>query len=668
MLTKIEQYTQSANIAEQLTDEELVKIGNDLMAQIKIDEMSRSDWEEDYKRWLKLAEQVVENKSYPWDGASNVKLPLLTLASIQFHARAYAALVAGRDLVKGKIIGKKSEEKKARAQRVGDFMSAQFLDLMEDWQDDTDRLLMVLPIVGLVYKKHYYSGLDGIAKSEFASALDVIVNYHAKEYKRARATHRITNDDNEMHEYKQGGYYRDIDIPKPGTVVRAGVLDTGQGQSPTGADDNLTPYELYESHCFLDLDEDGYREPYIVTLDRHTGIVLRIVARWERESDIKYSKNKILRIVPTIHFTPYKFLPDPESKTHAIGFGRLLGPTNDTANTLLNMLVDSGHMSSLQSGIISKGMRIKGGVLRFRPNEWKMIQSTGEDIRKNIFPLPAKEPSSVLYELLGLMINMGRDLTSVQDIMVGRNPGQNQPYVTTQEVIEQGLKVFNGIYKRVYRSMTHEFQSVYRINSLHLDGQTYDSIIDDPAGLVITEEGYLADFVVEGFDVVPTAQPDMVQENNKILRALALKQHLIDGAPLNVQAVTYRVLEAEGHENIEELMTVPEQKPSVDEMEFQLEVQKFDHTKRMDYANLQLNTLKIREQALRDRTAAIAQIRKVEIEQGKLDITKAQQILDELHAQRDDVIKQIEKETNFLMAQEELVQAKKANESTQEAE
>lgn len=634
-LKDIEQYTQHDNIAEILSEKDLASIGDDLGAKIELDENSRSKWQEDYDNWMTLAQQIVEPKSYPWRGASNVKFPLLTIAAIQFHARAFAALIPSRELVKQKEIGTSTDEKKKRGRRVGKFMSAQFLDMIPNWEDGFDRLLMLLPIVGLVYRKTYEADILGGVRSDMVQARDVIVNYHAKDYNRARITHRLYQDTNEVYEYVESGMYLDVDLGDPTVIELPGTRDKGQGLSAPGTDDDLTPYEIFESHCWMDLDDDGYKEPYIVTLEKNSRKVLRIVARWDEETAVRRNtKNKVVRIAATNHWTAYKFLPDPESETHGVAFGKLLGPTNDSVDTIINMLIDSGHMSSLSSGFLSKGVRIKGGSISFRPNEFKSVQFTGDDIRKGIFTLPVKEPSNVLFQLLGLLINAGQDLTSVQDVMVGRNPGQNQPYLTTEKVIEQGLKVFNGIYKRIYRSLTSEFKKVYRINYYNLADEEYVDVLDDAEAVAIN------DFALDGFDIMPTASPDMVQEATKVMRGLSLKQHAMDGAPLNIEVVTRRVLEAEGHteEEIAEVMTVPEPEPTLDELNYKLEVAKFQHEQKLDYVRLQLDVLKTQEQALRDRAYSISQLKKAEQGDIKLAMDSDKLVFDQINTETTQLI------------------------------
>lgn len=648
MAVNIDKITDEANVARLLSDEELAEIGNSLGEQIEMDENSRSDWLERNERWLRLAEQVTEPKNFPWPNASNVKFPLLNVAAIQFHARSFPALLGNRELVKTRRVGDYTPDKAARGQRVGTFMSYQCIDGMESWMDEMDRMLFLLPIVGLVYKKSFYSIANEMIRSDVVNARDVIVNYHATDFNRARVTHRIWQDINEITEYINADIYLDADLSTPVQKQVPGIRDEAQGLNSPGIQDDLAPYEIYESHCWWDLDDDGYKEPYIITLERSTRKVLRIVARWRNGAIKKRSNGRVIKIKPINFFTQYKFIPDPESKIYALGFGSLLGPTNEAVNTLINQLIDAGTLSTLGGGFLSRGVRTKGGAIRFTPGEWKQLQTTSEDLRKGIMPLPIREPSLVLFQLLGLLIDSGRDLSSVQDVMVGRNPGQNQPYATTEAVVEQGLKVFNGIYKRVYRALTEEFKKIYTLNYLYVSNEQYQNILDNP------DADILKDFETISIDIVPTAEPDMVAEAQKIMRAHGLFEKIQAGLRINVDEATRLILEAEGYENIEALMNVPPPQPDPEQVRKDKEL---EHKIEMDYAHLRLDSLKVKEQALRDRANAIATLRKVDLAEAELGVDVDKHAVEELHKQRDEVIRAIEAETKLITAKKQAQQS-----------
>lgn len=630
------------NICELLDDEILDAMGIDLREQVTTDINSRSEWLSRNDEWMKLVAQVIEEKTYPWPKASNIKFPLISTAAIQFHARAFPSLLGTNRPIRCRVIGRDKQNLKAeRAERLSTFLSFQLTEGMEDWVGDMDRLLFILPIIGSLYKKTYYSEQKRSIVSDLIMPRDLIINYDANEIKTARKTHRLWKLPNVITEMQNRGLYREVaegDEKEPisPSKVANEVRDAVHGLNNSGETGDYSLQELYEVHCLLDLDEDGYKEPYVVTLRESDGKIYRIVANYGDE-DIERNGDKIIAIEPKDFFTHYFFLPDPESKTHGIGFGTMIGPINNAVNSIINILTDAGHMHSLGGGFMARGVRLKNGATKFRPGEYKQVNTSGDDLRKGIFPLPTKEPSTVLFQMLGMLIDSGKDLSSVQDQMVGKSPGQNTPFSTTQAVMEQGMKVFNGIYKRIYRSMTSEFKKIYSLNKefpdvgmymnvLDMDGMDVDEAAKSPSALTGKPRGiegvlqFLGeDFNTEDLDAVPTAEPDMIAEIQKIQKAMSLMEKMSQGIPLNVQEVTRRTLEAEGHEDIEILMEVP---PPQLPPDVQLEQEKFQWLK-------QKETLQLRSTQLLD-MAKVAQLKA----QSELAYAQAQnEDVKGLHAQ-----------------------------------
>jgi chaperonin GroES len=648
---------QELNLTKYIDEDKLKEIGNELVSLIDEDLDSRKDWEEKNDRWLTLATQVISPKSTPWPNASNIKFPVLNTAAVQFHSRAYASLLNNKDLVKPKIIGKDKDGSKTQVgNRIASYMSIQINDLMPDWHEEMDRLLFLLPVIGLVYKKTYFDPIDAKKYSIMIHPRDVIINYAARDYKSARMTHRYSLPENIVIEYINAGLFDDIELDKdsPEEMKREGPEDTIQGLTPPasngskeyGSHDHL----FYEVHTELDLDEDGYKEPYIVYIKKSTHEVARIVARWDRPEDIKQDEDgNLIKIVPTNYFTAYQFMPDPESKVYAIGFGILLGPSNEAINTIINLLVDAGVLSNIQGGFIGKGARTPGGSFGFTPGKWTMLPIHAEDLRKVIYPLPVKEPSSTLFQLLGLLIQGSKDLASIQDVMVGKSPGQNTPFSTTEAVLEQGIKVFNGIYKRVYRSFTEELKKLYRLNSLYPDDEMYQTILDEPVKMS-------EDFSLENLDVIPSAEPDMVQEAQKIVKANGLLVKLREGLPLNPTVVTRMILEAENQENIKELMTVqPQPDPKIE-----LEKQKLQMEAQDRMIERQLEATKIRAQAIRDNASAISTLRQLDIKLSEQQQKEVQQHLDQINKERELALKELE------IITKEMESRRKAKQETKE--
>ncbi len=533
---------EKTNIADQLDEQQLVKIGKEAAEGFEADLASRKHWEDRLEEWLNLALQTMEEKSWPWPKASNVKYPLLSTAAMQFNARAYPSLIPSTgDVVKVAVIGQDLDgEKQSRAKRVSTFMSYQVLNEMPCWEEDMDKLLIMLPIVGTVFKKTYYNPVIKKNVSELVLPKNLVVNYWAKSLADAERVSEILNSMSarKVKEKQMSGWFLDVELGDP-------VPDM-QVNSPGIRQDETTPYQIIEQHTYLDLDDDGYSEPYVVTFERLSGKVLRIAARFDDSTIYTDDEGKLLRIDPIQYYTKFGFIPNPDGGFYDVGFGLLLGPINESVNTLINQLVDAGTLSNLQGGFLGKGLKLKMGESRWQPGEWKPVNNTADDLRKQIVPLPAKEPSNVLFQLMGSLITSGKELASVAEIFVGKMPGQNTPATTTMATIEQGMKVFTAVYKRVYRSLKEEFEKIYELNSIYLDPKKYINIIDEEMGQ--------DDFDRDSYDVCPAADPNTATSTEKLMKAQALLELLPTGV-LDPVAVIKRVLEAQEQPNYEQLFT-----------------------------------------------------------------------------------------------------------------
>lgn len=531
---------ESINIAESLDETLLTKIGTEAKRGYDEDKATRSDWEDSLEEWVKLAKQVKEDKSYPWPGASNVKYPLVTTAAMQFAARAYPSLVpSDGHIVKSVVIGKDpTGEKLEKATRISDFMSYQILHEMDHWEEDMDRLLIQLPVVGMLFKKTYWDPIEKVPKSCVVLPQNLIINYWAKSLDDSeRISEEIYMSPRVLKERQMAGVFLDIELGEP-------PAPENEKNAPNQLDET-TPYSLIEQHTFLDLDEDGYEEPYIVTFQKETGKVLRIAARYEEEGIFTDDNGVLLKIEPIQYYTKFGFVPNPDGSFYDIGFGCLLGPINESVNTLINQLIDSGTLNNLQSGFVGKGLRLRMGEYGFQPGEWKPVNATGDDLKKQIVPLPTKEPSNVLFELMGSLITSGKELASVAEIFTGKMPGQNTPATTTMASIEQGMKVFTAVYKRIFRSLAEEFKKIYDLNRVYLDPETYKEVLDSPIGP--------DDFNKDNYDICPGADPTAISQTEKLLKAQGLLELLPTGM-LNPVEVIKRVLEAQEQPNWQQIL------------------------------------------------------------------------------------------------------------------
>ena len=600
---KIEKILDSVNIAEELDDHQKHKIGKSVVEGFETDLASRKPWEKDLESWTKMALQIADTKTFPWTGAANIKYPLLATAAMQFAARAYPTLVPSNGkVVKCRVVGADpTGEKTARADRISTHMSYQLMEQMDGWEEDMDKLLISLPIAGTVFKKTYWDAGKQKNCSKLVLPKNLVVNYYARCIEDAeRISEVILMSQRKVKERQNEGIFLDTKLPRPSGDAVLEQDRVNNAFQLVSDDDKTTDYTLIEQHCFLDLDEDGYSEPYIVTVEYGSQRVLRIVPRFTEKDVLVNEKGKVVKIEPVQYYTKYDFIPNPDGGFYSIGFGRLLGPLNESSNTIINQLVDAGSLSNLQAGFIGKGLRIKMGEARFSPGEWKAVNATGDDIKKQIFPLPVRDPSPVLFNLLDLLLKSGKELASVAEIFVGKMPGQNTPATTTMATIEQGMKVFTAVYKRVYRSLAKEFQKLYVLNREYMNPQEYIEVLDEPV-----EQ---SDYMGSENDVIPAADPTAVSNQEKQAKVQALMQILNLGT-INPMAVTKLYLEAFEIPNAESFINQPQpQGPSPEqqqaEAKMQLEQQKAQMQMEVSSHKLEMErATKEQELAMKSRAA-----------------------------------------------------------------
>jgi chaperonin GroES len=551
----LDELLNTANLVELLSEEEVKNLGDKIVHDFEVDIQSRGQWEQRMDQSLKLALQVAESKTWPWPGAANVKFPLVTIAALQYHARSYPVLLNGDSPVKCRVYGEDTKGvKTARAERIESHMNFQIMEEDEDWESEMDKILITQPIVGSAFKKTYFDPIKNHVVSENILAKDFVINYWAKSIDTAqRYTHVIPFFKNDIYERVARGLWADVadSSPTQQTETLLGATsDKIQGMSKPVIDET-TPYEILEQYLWLDLDGDGYEEPYIACVRKDNGKVARLVARFFSDS-IERSGDTILSITPEKYFTKYPFIPSPDGGFYDLGFGLLLGPINESINTIFNQLIDAGTMANTAGGFLGRGIKLRGGQQGFAPMEWKHVDTSGDDLRKNIMPLPVREPSQVLFTLLELLINYGERVGGAVDILTGQNPGQNTPAETTRTMAEQGMKVFNGIFKRTYRSFKEELRKVFRLNQLYI---TEDKKFNSLAG----EEGVIMPEDYEGLasDVRPAADPNTASDSQRIMQAEMLRQSAMQNPMYNKYEVEKKFLKAMRVPDIERLLPDP---------------------------------------------------------------------------------------------------------------
>ena len=650
----------SINIADSLDKDQLIKIGNQVVSGYETDCDSRKPWEEDLKNWTDLALQVTSTKTFPWPNAANIKYPLLATAAMQFAARAYPTLVPSNGkLVKCRVVGSDPDgQKTARAARISTHMSYQILDEMENWEEDMDKLLISLPIAGTCFKKTYWDAAKQKNCSKLVLPKTLVVNYFCRSLEDAeRITEVIHLTKRKIKERQNQKVYLDVDLGDPSADSLDPTTSVNGAFQRATNDDETTPYVILEQHTYLDLDEDGYSEPYIVTVEEASKQVLRIVPRFDADGVVLNEKNQVVSIEAIQYYTKYGFIPNPDGGFYDIGFGRLLGPLNNSANTIINQLVDAGSLSNLQAGFIGKGLRIKMGESRFQPGEWKAVNAVGDDLKKQIFPLPVREPSQVLFNLLDLLLKSGKELASVAEIFVGKMPGQNTPATTTMATIEQGMKVFTAVYKRVYRSLTSEFRKIYKLNRTYMNIEEYVSVLDEPVPQ--------SDYQGPVDDIIPGADPTAVSSQEKQQKVKALMQ-LLQLGTIDPMAVTQLYLEAHEIPEPQKYMRQPQPQPDpkmeaikakaqVDQQKAQIDMQTAEHKMQLERAT--------KEQEMQMRAAQVHQELQAKQMQAVLD-AKLAQSQHGMKMQQEAQATQMKMATTAMTHQQQMQHQQEANKQT----
>ena len=547
-----------------LDDERVNEIGMICLRGFEEDWQSEAEWRSDLDKIHDIVEQKSTKKTSPWPGASNVVYPMILNASLQFNARSYATLLNNGQPMLGKVIGEddgipaqgpdgqpminpetnepqwevEPGAKRSRADRVSKHMSYQLTEEMEEWEEDMDRLLLAVSIDGCAFKKVYFDPELGRNVSEFVSAPELVMNDNTKSLKTCpRVSHLTAWYPNEIQEKVAMGLWADPELE----------FEEGKHE----------PEEFIEQHTFLDLDDDDYPEPYIVTLHKESAKVVRINANYDAE-DIDVVGDDVARVTAKKYFVKYECFPNPSGGFKGKGFGQLLLHINETINALVNQLIDAGTLANTGGGFIAKSFRIKGGQIRFSPGEWKKVDVMGGAMKDAILPLPIREPSAVLFTLLDLMIDSGKELASIQDVMTGGGP-QSAAVGTTLALIEQGMKVYTSIFKRLYRSFKEEGKMLYKLNAEFLEDQTYQNVMDTPQA--ISRE----DYDLENIDIVPAADPNMATDIQKAAKAQALQSFI--GRPwINGPAIDIETMEAMNVDDPERFIVPPSDEPTPEEL------------------------------------------------------------------------------------------------------
>jgi len=546
----------SANLAEYLEDGYLREISTQLRAAYEEDVQSRSEWEETYTKGLDQLGVKYEDRTQPFEGASGVTHPLIAESATQFQAQAYKELLPSGGPVKTQILGLQNAEREEQASRVKDFMNYQIMEVMEEFDPDMDQLLFYLPLSGSTFKKVYFDEPKQRAVSKFVPAQDLVVPYAASDLQTAsRVTHVLRMDKNEIRKMQVAGFYRDVELSKyeeQDNTVRQKV-DELQGTSKTYTDEIYTILEMHvdiDIEGFEDISPDGEPTgialPYIVTIDEGSGQVLSIRRNFEEGAPVAKK---------TQYFVHYKFMPG--LGFYGFGLIHMIGGLGRAATSILRQLIDAGTLANLPAGFKARGVRVRDNDQPLQPGEWRDIDAPGGDVKNSIIPLPYKEPSAALAQLLGALVEGGRRFVSLADQQTADANGQ-APVGTTVALLERGMKVMSAIHKRLHYAQKQEFRILARIFRDNLP-QEYPYEVQGGSRTIMAQD------FDDRIDVVPVSDPNIFSMAQRVTLAQTQLQLAQSNPQMhNLYAAYRRMYQALEVQNIDEILPPPPQPQPMD--------------------------------------------------------------------------------------------------------
>ena len=534
------------NLAEDMDEGQLTQLSGDLVGEYDADINSRKDWLTTYVDGLELLGLKVEDRTEPWPGACNVYHPLMTEALVKFQAETMMETFPAAGPVKTVIVGKQTKEKEDAAERVKDDMNYQLTDMMPEYRPEHERMLWGLGLSGNAFKKVYYDPNIERQVSMYVPAEDIVVPYGASSLETAeRVTHVMRKTKNELHRLQVAGFYRDVDLGEPFLDIDEAEKKIAEklGFNPTEDD----RYKILEMHVNLDLEngdsEDGIALPYVVTIEKGTGTILAIRRNWNPDDKLKAKRQ---------HFVHYGYIPG--FGFYCFGLIHLIGAFAKSGTMILRQLVDAGTLANLPGGLKSRGLRIKGDDTPIAPGEWRDVDVPSGAVRDNILPLPYKEPSQVLNQLMNQIIEEGRRFASAADMKVS-DMSANSPVGTTLAILERTLKVMSAVQARIYYAMKQEFKLLKGIiRDYTPEEYSYEPEVGD-------RRAKQSDY--DNVDVIPVSDPNAATMSQKVVQYQAVMQmaqanpQIYDLPELNKQ-----MLEVLGIKNIGKLIpSADDQKP-----------------------------------------------------------------------------------------------------------
>lgn len=586
---KLTQFINSDNILADLPDDfNTQQLVNDCLDGLDIDIKSRQAWADTNDQILKLCDLRLKKKTKAFRGQANVMYPLIVNAVIDWTSRTYPEIVQEDKVCSMAVNGKDPTGSKfLKSQRTDGYLNYCLLKKSEDWALSVDKMLSGTSLCGTTWKKIYNDPLRGNIRSDYCDYNELIVNHNITSLADARrVTHIYPLHMNEVAEYIRLEYFSNIDM----TLLDNEQMTTSEyfKLPPQMVNEFGKAYTLFiEQHCWADLDEDGYQEPYIITIHENTRKVVRIVARYD-ESSVMIKNNKVLKIKAENYFQDYHYIPSPDGAYHSLGLGSLLLSINTMTNHSFNVLLDAGFLANEQGGIIAgKGYKRDKGNLTVSPGEWQVMSGV-DDVK--FIPFNYKEPSPTLFNLMEFLVKVSKETSSTPDIAKGNQLAQNAPATSVMALIEQSQVIPSAVLKRIYRGLKGEFYRWFTLISKNMDQflPEYEAFLDEQDPRIIAE--LRSDFDPSTLDVCPVLDPKLSSSARRLSQAQALTQlaqsGLLQGT--NLQALNLRILQALEVDNPEELIQQQEQGPSPEEQQMAVEQQKEQEKAAVAQQELQL--------------------------------------------------------------------------------
>lgn len=535
------------NLAELMDERDLNALASTLLDDFEKDNSDRKEWAQTYVEGLKLLGLKYEDRTEPWPGACGVFHPMLTEAVVRFQSEAITETFPAAGPVKSQIIGKETPQKVDAATRVREDMNFQLTEVMQEYRPEHEKLLWNLPLAGSAFKKVYFDPSKGRQVSVFIPAEDIVVPFGASSVESAeRVTHVMRKTKNELVKLQVAGFYRDVDLGEPSSVLDDIERQKAEGQGMSATSDDR--FRVLEMHVELDLkgyeDEDGIALPYVVTIEKSTGEVLAIRRNWYEDDKLRTKRQ---------HFVHYQYVPG--FGFYGYGLIHLIGGYAKSATMLIRQLVDSGTLSNLPGGLKSRGLRIKGDDTPISPGEFRDVDVASGTLRDNILPLPYKEPSQVLYTLFQNIVAEGKAFASAGDLNVSDMSAQ-APVGTTLALLERMLKIMSAVQARLHHAMRQEFRL---LKGIIADYAPEEYSYDPEEGERVARR---ADYAM--VEVIPVSDPNAATMAQKIVQYQAVLQ-LAQGAPqiYNLPLLHRQMIEVLGVKNANKLVPVEDdQKPT----------------------------------------------------------------------------------------------------------